>query len=234
MSSELSSSSSSSCAQLSIIVDLISSSFDFKALYNHLFWQPPSNSDHHYWHFGGLRSFTIPFQSNQDEATIENVISRLKLLQNYLSLLSPFWILYKSCQQRHTIVQQTTTASAIVRKKTKLANFNANDGFHVEYTAGALVSINKYIWDMRTQIKDIGSIAFYHDKIVIDYNDKKNRMRKTFKADMIDRCVVIMTYNDGFTLFINMNGNSIDHRAMNLTNYQTKNDESKNLGKFQE
>jgi hypothetical protein len=217
MSDELSS-SSSLCAQLSIIVDLTSSSFDFKTLYNHLSSQPPPNSDHHHWHFGGLRSYTIPFQSNHDEATINCVISKLKLLQNHLSILPPFWISYKKCQQQQQ--QQpadplTTTTSEVIRKNVKLGKFYTNNGLDMEYTGGALVEINKYIWDISTQIKEPWRLIFYHDKIDIDYGCKEKKMRKTLKAEMMDRCAVIMTQKDGFILFINMNGNPIDYEAVN-------------------
>ncbi|CAF0755386.1 unnamed protein product [Adineta steineri] len=215
MSDEQSSSSSSSpCAQLSIIVDLTSSSFDFKTLYNHLSSQPPPNSDHHHWHFGGLRSYTIPFQSNHDETTINCVISKLKLLQNHLCILPPFWISYKKCEQPLPL-PLTTTTSEVIRKNVKLGKFYTNNGFDMEYTGGALVGINKYIWDIQTQIKEPWRLVFYHDKIDIDYGCKEKKLRKTIKAEMMDRCVVIMTQKDGFTLFINMNGNPIDYEAIN-------------------
>jgi hypothetical protein len=215
MSDELSSSSSPPCAQLSIIVDLTSSSFDFKTLYNHLSSQPPTNSDHHHWHFGGLRSYTIPFQSDLDETTINHVISKLKLLQNHLSVLPPFWISYKKCQPQQ---QQTVPLAAtpeIIRKNIKLGKFYTNNGLDVEYTAGALVELNKYIWDIQTQIKEPWRLVFYHDKIDIDYGCKEKKLRKTLKAEMMDRCTVIMTQKDGFTLFINMNGNPIEYEAVN-------------------
>jgi hypothetical protein len=212
MSDELSS-SSTPCAQLSIIVDLTSSPFDFKTLYNHLSSQPPPNSDHHHWHFGGLRSYTIPFQSNHDDTTINRVISKLKLLQNHLSILPPFWISYKKCQQQQTVPLLTT--SEVIRKNVKLGKFYTNNGFDMEYTGGALVEINKYIWDIHTQIKEPWRLIFYHDKIDIDYGCKEKKMRKTFKAEVMDRCAVIMTQKDGFTLFINMNGNPIDYEAVN-------------------
>jgi hypothetical protein len=222
MSDELSSSSSSPpCAQLSIIVDLTSSSFDFKTLYNHLSSQPPTNSDHHHWHFGGLRSYTIPFQSNHDETTINRVISKLKLLQNHLSILPPFWISYKKCQPPPPPPQQqqtsplTTTTPEVIRKNVKLGKFYTNNGFDMEYTGGALVELNKYIWDIQTQINEPWRLVFYHDKIDIDYGCKEKKMRKTLKVEMMDRCAVIMTQKDGFTLFINMNGNPIEYEAGN-------------------
>ena len=232
MSDELPSPSSSPpCAQLSIIVDLTSSSFDFKTLYNHLSSQAPNNSEHHHWHFGGLRSYTIPFQSNHDETTINRVISKLKLLQNHLAILPPFWISYKKCQTTTstlplaTALPTTTMTSAIaaatplpseiIRKNVKLGKFYMNNGLDMEYTAGALVELNKYIWDLQTQIKEPWRLVFYHDKIDLDYGCKEKKMRKTFKAEMMDRCAVIMTQKDGFTLFINMNGNPIEYEAVN-------------------
>lgn len=224
MSDELPSPSSSPpCAQLSIIVDLTSSSFDFKTLYNHLSSQAPTNSEHHHWHFGGLRSYTIPFQSNHDETTINRVISKLKLLQNHLSILPPFWISYKKCQTSTTLPLTTSTSSSlttplpseIIRKNVKLSKFYMNNGLDMDYTAGALVELNKYIWDLQTQIKEPWRLVFYHDKIDIDYGCKEKKMRKTFKAEMMDRCAVIMTQKDGFTLFINMNGNPIEYEAVN-------------------
>ena len=212
MSDELS--SSPPYAQLSIIVDLTSSPFDFKTLYQHLSSQAPSNSDHHHWHFGGLRSYTIPFQSNDDDTTIDRVISKLKLLQNHLSILPPFWISYKKCQPPPTVPCLTTTPE-IIRKNLKLGKFYTNNGLDMEYTAGALVELNKYIWDIQTQIKEPWRLVFYHDKIDIDYGCKEKKMRKTLKAEMMDRCTVIMTQKDGFSLFINMNGNPIDYETIN-------------------
>ena len=210
------------CAQLNIIVDLISSSFDFKTLYNHLSSQPPSNSDHHHWHFGGLRSYTIPFETNQDEITIHRVISKLKLLQNHFAILPPFWISYKTYQQQETI-PSITSIPEIIRKNIKLRKFYLNNGLDMEYTGGALVALNKYIWDIQTQIKDLWCLTFYHDKINIDYGSKEKRMRKTLKADMMDSCVVIMTQNDGFILFVNMNGNPIDYEAVNSNIFRNNN-----------
>ena len=220
MSNELFSSLPS--AQLSIIVDLTSTSFDFKTLYNHLSSQPPPNTDHHHWHFGGLRSYTIPFQSNHDESTIDGVIAKLKLLQNHLSILPPFWISYKKCQP----VVLPLAAPEMIRKNVKLGRFYTNNGFEVEYTAGALVGLNKYIWDIHTQMKEPWRLVFYHDKIDIDYGCKEKRLRKTLKAEVMDRCVVIMTQTDGFTLFINMNGNPIDSEAIQALPSAQTTDES--------
>jgi hypothetical protein len=230
MSDELSSPSSSPpCSQLSIIVDLTSSSFDFKTLYNHLSSQPPSNSDHHHWHFGGLRSYTIPFQSNHDETTIDRVISKLKLLQNHLSILPPFWISYKKCQQQQQQTDPLAITPEIIRKNFKLGKFYTNNGFDIEYTGGALVEINKYIWDIQTQIKEPWRLVFYYDKIDIDYGCKEKKLRKTLKAEMMDRCAVIMTQKDGFTLFINMNGNPIEYEAANSNIPLNTNDDGKNI-----
>ncbi|CAF4796628.1 unnamed protein product, partial [Rotaria magnacalcarata] len=47
------------------------------------------------------------------------------------------------------------------------------------------------------------------------------------KAEVMDRCAVIMTQSDGFTLFINMNGNPIDHEAVNSTKSPNTNDDGK-------
>ncbi|CAF1684220.1 unnamed protein product [Rotaria magnacalcarata] len=219
--------SSSLCAQLSIIVDLSSSSFDFKKLYSHLSSQSPPNTDHHHWYFGGLRSFTIPFEANHDEITINHVISKLKLLQNHLSILPPFWISYKKCQplQQQPAPFTPATTPEVIRKNIKLGKFYANNGFDMEYTGGALVGIDKYIWDIQTQIRDPWRLVFYHDKIEIDYGSKEKRLRKTLKAEVMDRCAVIMTQSDGFTLFINMNGNPIDHEAVNSTKSHNTNDD---------
>ena len=215
-------------AQIGIIVDLTSAPFDFKTLYNHLSSQPPPNCDHHHWHFGGLRSYTIPFQSHHDEATIQHVISKLKLLQNHLSILPPFWISYKKCQSA-SLPSPTTPLrhGEIIRKNLKLARFYTNNGLHMEYTAGALVELNKYIWDIRTQIKEAFRIVFYHDKIEIDYGWKEKKMRKTFKAELMDRCAVVMKQADGFTLFLNLNGNPIDSEAIQCQSSLQSNDESK-------
>lgn len=228
MSDELPSPSSSSpCAQLSIIVDLTTSSFDFKTLYNHLSSQPPTSSDHHHWHFGGLRSYTIPFQCNDDETTINRVISKLKLLQNHLAILPPFWISYKKCPPLPTLplTSATTPPPEIIRKNVKLGKFYTNNGFDMEYTGGALVELNKYIWDIQTQIKEPWRLVFYHDKIDIDYGCKEKKMRKTLKAEMMDRCAVIMTQKDGFSLFINMNGNPIEYETVHPTLPLTTNED---------
>jgi hypothetical protein len=40
-------------------------------------------------------------------------------------------------------------------------------------------------------------------------------MRKTFKAEMMDKCSVIMTGENHLTLFFNMTGNSIDYKSLN-------------------
>ena len=142
-----------------------------------------------------------------------------------MPILPPFWISYKKCQ----LQQQTApvTTAEIIRKNIKLGKFYANHGLDIEYTAGALVSIDKYIWDIQTQIKELWRIVFYHDKIEIDYGCKEKKMRKTLKAEMMDRCVVIMTQKDGFTLFINMNGNPIDFEAINSTSSLKTNDNGK-------
>jgi hypothetical protein len=208
MSDEIS--SSSSPPQLSIIVDLTTSAFDFKTVYNNLSSQPPPNTDHHYWHFGGLRSYTIPFESNHDETTINHVISKLKLLQNQLSNLPPFWILYKEGEQKSIV-----SPVEVIRKNAKLGKFYTNNTYQIEYTSGALVQLDKYIYNPQTEIKESWRIVFYHDRIDIDYGCKENKLRKTLKAEMMDKCVIIMTQQDSFTLFINMTGNALDYKALN-------------------
>jgi hypothetical protein len=209
MSDEISSSPSS---QLSIIVDLTSSPFDFKKLYNYLSSQHPVNCDDHYCHFGGLRSYTILFQSNHDETTINSVISKVKLLQNHHSLFPPFWIFHKQCQPQ---ILPSLTPCEVIKKNLKLGRFYTNNIFQITYTSGALVQLDKYVYDPQTEIKDGWRLVFYHDRIDIDYGNKENKLRKTFKAEMMDRCAVIMTEENSFTLFINTTGNPIDYKCVN-------------------
>jgi hypothetical protein len=197
-------------SQLSIIVDLISSSFDFKALCNNLSSRPSPNCDHHYWHFGGLRSYTISYQSNIDETTINNDISELKLLQNQTSIFPPYWISYKKYEQ-----EKDETSPEVIQKNLKLGRFYTNNTFQIEYTAGALVQLNKYIYDIQTEIKDGCRLVFYHDRIDLDYGGKENKLRKTFKAEMMDKCVIIMKEEKSFTLFIYMTGNPIEYKGLN-------------------
>jgi hypothetical protein len=206
-------------SQLSIIVDLTSSSFDFKALYNHLSSQPPPNSDHHYWHFGGLRSYTIPFQSNIDETTIHSIITKLKLLQNPTYPFPPYWISYKKCQPPQT----NLPSCEVIKKNLKLGKFYANNNFQIEYTSGALVQLNRYTYDPQTEIKDGYQLVFYHDRIDLDYGGKEKKLRKTFKAEMFDKCSILMTEEKCLTLFLNMNGNSINYEGLNA---DEKNDRS--------
>ncbi|CAF4599463.1 unnamed protein product, partial [Rotaria socialis] len=209
MSHEVSSLPSS---QLSIIADLSSSSFNFKKLYKQLSNELLPNYDHHYWHFGGLRSFTIPFQSGQDETIIDDYTTKLKLLQNYLSLFPPFWISYRKCQQQQLL--SSSLSPEVIKKNLKLGKFYTNNTFQIEYTAGALVQLDRYVYDVETEIKDGWRLVFYHDRIDIDYGCKDNRLRKTLKAEMIDKCVVIMTEQNRITLFINMNGNLVDYKSL--------------------
>ena len=77
-------------SQLSIIVDLTSSIFDIRKLYNQLDTNLNLTLEHHYWHFGGLRSFTTQFHTNDDENLIANLIQQLKNLQSQTNLFSPF------------------------------------------------------------------------------------------------------------------------------------------------
>ncbi|CAF4588438.1 unnamed protein product, partial [Rotaria sp. Silwood1] len=203
---------SSPSSQLSIIVDLTSSTFDFKKLCHQLACGSLPNYDHHYWHFGGLRSYTIPFQSDQDETIIDSFMSKLKLLQNYLSLFPPFWISHKKCQQQQL---SALTPSEVIKKNLKLGKFYTNNIFQIEYTSGSLVQLNRYIYDIQTEINDGWRLVFYHDRIDIDYGCKKNKLRKTLKAEMIDKCAVIMTEQNKLTFFINMNGNLVDYESLN-------------------
>ncbi len=196
-----------SAPQLSIIVDHTSAPLDFKRLYAHLSSQPPLNSDHHYWHFGGLRYYTIPFQSTDDETTINNVISKLKYLQNQPSLVSPFWISDKKCQQTRTYLP----SAEVVKKNLRLRGFHSNNTYQIEYTSGALVQLNRYVYDPQTEIKDGCRLTFYHDRIDLDYGGKENKLRKTFKADLMDKSAVIMEEERRLTLFINMSGNPVEY-----------------------
>jgi hypothetical protein len=208
-------------SQLSIIVDL-TSPFDFKALYNNLSSQPPANSEHHYWHFGGLRSYTIPFSSNANQTTINSVISKLKALQKHRSLFPPFWILHKECQP-----PIPSSPPEVIKKNLKLGRFYTNNIFQIEYTSGALVQLDKYVYDIQTEIKDGWRAVFYHDRIDIDYGLEKDKLRKTLKAELIDRCVVIMTEQNSLTLFINMTGNTADYKgSINDENRNSEQDSS--------
>ncbi|CAF1018924.1 unnamed protein product [Adineta steineri] len=200
----------SSSSQLSIVVDLTSSTFNFKSLYSNLSSQLPLNSDHHYWHFGGLRFYTIPFQSNYDETTINNIISKLRSIQNSPTLFPPFWISYKECQPQTD--SSSSSSSEVIKKNLKLGKFQTDNTFQIEYTSGSLVQLNKYVYDRQTEIKNGSSIQFYYDRIDFDYGGSEElNLRKTFKAEIMDRCAVIMTEQNSFTLFINMTGNSIDY-----------------------
>ena len=55
---------------------------------------------------------------------------------------------------------------------------------------------------------------FYHDRIDLDYGSKENKLRKTFKAELMDRCAVIMDGSDSLTLFLNVTGNSVDYKSV--------------------
>lgn len=194
-------------SQLSIIVDLTSSSFDFKKLYAHLSSQPPENTEHHYWHFGGLRSFTIPFNTNHDETTINHVITKLKTLQKQVSLFPPYWISHKQCVPM-------SPSCEVIKKNQRLGSFQTNAHFRIEYTAGALVQLNKYIYDPRTEINDVARLTFYYDRIDLDYGQEM-KFRKTIKSAMMDKCAVIMTDTNQFTLFFTMNGNATEYKSCN-------------------
>ena len=206
-----------SSSQLSIIVDLLSSPFEFKSLCHKISFPPPTDCNHHYYHFAGLRSFTIPFQTDQDETTINSVISKFKTYQNQQSDFPPYWICYKECE-----VEPPTCE--VIKKNLKLGRFYTNNSFGIEYTSGALVQLDKYIYEPSTEIKDGYRLVFYHDRIDLDYGDKENKFRKSFKAEMMDKCAVIMTGLDHLTIFLNMNGNSIDYVGKN------KDDSTENSG----
>jgi hypothetical protein len=201
---------SSPSSQLSIIVDLTKSQFNFKHLCKRLSYEPLENCDHHHWHFGGIRSFTIPFYSHHDETTIRSFISQVKLLQNPPSFFPPFWVQHKDCQQ-----EPIHSPGEVIKKNFKLGKFYTNNQFQIEYTAGALIQLDKYMYDVRTEIKEGWRLTFYHDRIDIDYVREDKQLRKTLKAEIMDRCVVIMREQGVFTLFINMIGNSIDYKDPN-------------------
>lgn len=203
-------------SQLSIIVDLTSSSFDFKKLYGEISSEPPANSEHHYWHFGGLRSFTIPFQTDDDEITIKNVISKLELLQHPPARYPPYWLSYKKFDPEPLVRE-------VIKKNYKLGRFNTNKQFQIEYTSGAFIQLNRYVYDTETQMIDRSRLIFYHDRIDLDYtikeldldqNYKEKKMRKTFKAEIMDKCAVVMKEENKLILFINMSGNPIEYQGM--------------------
>ena len=198
-------------SQLSIIVDLTASPFDFKSLYKELSSRAPANTEHHYYHFAGLRSYTIDFPANEDESTVEQVIDKLKAIQNQPSLLSPFWISHKKILPQVNVPCLTSTET--IKKNVKLGTFRVNEHFRLQYCAGALTQLNRYAYDNQTKIDDAWSLVFYHDRIDLDYGRKDEKLRKTFKADMMDRCAVRMSQANGFTLLINMTGNAIDFKS---------------------
>ncbi|CAF0876200.1 unnamed protein product [Adineta ricciae] len=194
--------------QLSIIVDPAASSLNYKALYSHISVQPPDNRDHHYWHFGGLRSYTIPFYSKDDDEAINNVMTKLKQLQTQFP---PYWISLKQChQQTSSLLAPCET----IKKNVKLGKFYTNDTYQIQFTAGSLVQLNQYIYDPVTEIRDGWCLVFYHDRIDLDYGSKENKLRKTFKAELMDRCAVIMDGSDTLTLFLNVTGNSVDYKSV--------------------
>lgn len=195
-------------SQLSIIVDLISKPFDYKALYKRLSSEPPASSEHHYWHFAGLRAYAIAFQSTDDQRLIDGIIDKLKTIQNQPSSLPPFWISHKK-------TVQATPSNEVINKNAKLAKISTNAKFHIAYTAGALLQLDKYAYDLDTGINDVWGLTFYHDRIDMDYGPVDKRMRKVFKADMMDRCSVVMTHDNGFSLFINLSGNPIEYKTAN-------------------
>jgi hypothetical protein len=188
-------------SQLSIIFDSIPSTFDFKSLCNKISFPPPPKSDHHYWHFAGLRSYTIPFQSDQDDTTINSVISKFKSNLNHQS---DYWICYKE-----THVEPSTRE--VIKKNLTIGRFYTNNSFEIEYTSGALVQLDKYIYEPTTEIKNGYRLVFYHDRIDLDCGGQEKKLRKSFKAEMMDKCAVIMTGNNHLTLFLNMMGNAIDY-----------------------
>jgi hypothetical protein len=200
-------------AQLNVIFDSISSSFDFRTLYNHISSEPPDNAEHHYWHFGGLRSYSITFCSTDDEAAIARQVDKLKLIQTYQSLLPPFWISYRKALS--TTILTDLQSSEVIKKNTKLGKCFVNKHFRIAYSAGALIQLNKYIYDTETEILDTQCLVFYHDRIELNYGTKDNKLRKTFKADMMDRCAIFMTQETSMTVYINTTGNPIDYESRN-------------------
>ena len=210
-------------SQLSIIVDLIPSPFDFKKFSHYLSLpRPPPNNEHHYWHFAGLRSYTIPFQSDDDETLIHNSIALAKSLQHQSSLFPPYWICYKQCDD-----EDECSPVEVIKKNLKLGRFYCNEMFQIEYTAGALVQLNKYVYEPQSQLTDGCRLVFYHDRIDLDYGGKENKLRKTFKAEMMEKCVVIMKEETRLILFLNINGNPIDYKPQVIDEEMTTTTESK-------
>ncbi|UJR21373.1 hypothetical protein I4U23_024465 [Adineta vaga] len=213
-------------SQLSIITDLTASSFNFKSYCNLLSCRPLTNYDHHYWHFAGLRSYTIPFYSTDDEITINNVIMKSKSLQNSASQLPPYWISHKQCQQH----SPSSIPCEVIRKNLKLEKFYTNNTYQIQYTSGALIQLNQYVYDPETVIQDGWRLVFYHDRIDLDYGCKENKLRKTFKAELMDRCAVIMEQSNSLTLFMNMTGNSVDYQYLN--NDDDKHDQNSSTSSY--
>ena len=195
--------------ELSIIVDLASAPFDFKSLYNHLSSQPPENADHHYWHFAGLRSYTIAIQTTDDKTLVARLLDKLRLIQRSPALFPPFWISPK--QTSEASIETCQPADEVVKKNMKIDAFHSNQNYRFTYSAGALTQMNKYAYDAETEISDITDLVFFHDRIDLEFGGKEQKLRKTLKADLMDRCAVLMTEATGVTLFINMTGNAIDY-----------------------
>ena len=192
-------------SQLSIIVDLTSSPFDFKKFSQSLPLPRPPSNEHHYWHFAGLRSYTIPFQSDDDETLISNITSISKSLQYQSTLFPPYWVCYKECEEECSPVE-------VIKKNLKLGRFYCNEMFRIEYTSGALIQLNKYIYEPTSTFHDGCRLVFYHDRLDLDYGGKENKLRKTFKAEMMEKCVVIIKEETRLIFFFHMTGNSIDYK----------------------
>jgi len=86
--------------------------------------------------------------------------------------------------------------------------------------------LNRYVYDPDTSISDIYCLTFYYDRIEFDYGQKEKPLRKTLKTSMMDRCAIIMTDQDQFTMFFNMNGNAIDYEGV-ISSDETNPDEKK-------
>ena len=195
--------------QLSIIVDLASAPFDFNRLYNQLSSQPPDNAEHHYWHFAGLRSYTITIQPTDEKNLVTRVIDKLKQLQSSPTPFPPFWISPKQTSEASTAA--CPAPEEVIKKNMKLAKFHSRPHFQFAYSAGALTQMNKYVYDVETEISDVLDLVFYYDRIDLEFGGKEKKLRKSLKADLMDRCAVLTTGATSLTLFISMTGNAIDY-----------------------
>lgn len=199
-------------SQLSIIVDSKStSSFDIGTLWFEIFSTSTDTVDHHYWYFAGLRSFTINFREEDDETFIERAIEKLKILQTQQNRCWKFWFSLKKRSPDCPLSSSTSSTEAI-RKNRKISSFLTDENFWLNYSAGALKSPHVYMADESTEIKETSNFTFYHDRIDLDYGQNENRRRKTLKAEIVDKCVVIKKNETNFTIFINTIGNLIDYQ----------------------